>query len=48
MLFVEFFLYLSSRFVGKFGGNGVREICVKEGLKEVKCYVKDVSDETSS
>ena len=36
MLFVEFSLYLASRFVGKFEGKGVCEIGIKEGFKEVK------------
>ena len=36
MLFVEFSLYLASRFVGKFERKGVCEIGVNEGLNEVK------------
>ena len=50
MLFIEFFLYLASRFIGKFGGIGVYEIGVKEGVEEserVSGSDKDVSDETS-
>ena len=50
MLFVEFSLYLASRFVGKIGGIGVCEIGVKEGVKgseRVSGSDKDVSDETS-
>ena len=33
MLFVEFSLYLASRFEGKFEGKGVYEIGVKEGVE---------------
>ena len=50
MLFVEFSLYLASRLVGKFGGNGVCEIWVKKGVEgsgRVSGSDKDVSDETS-
>ena len=50
MLFVEFSLYLASRFIEKFGGTGVCEIGVKEGVEgreRVSGSDKDVSDETS-
>ena len=50
MLFVEFSLYLASRFVVKFGVNGVCEIWVKEGVEgseRVSGSDKFVSDETS-
>ena len=50
MLFVEFSLYLASRFVGKLEGKGVCEIGVKEGVEgseRVSVSDKDVSDETS-
>ena len=50
MLSVEFSLYMASRFIGKFGGNGVCEIGVKEGVEgsqKVSGSDKDVSDETS-
>ena len=50
MLFVEFSLYLASRFVGKFEGKGVCEIGVKEGVEGSERNSgsdKDVSDETS-
>ena len=50
MLFVEFSLNLASRFVGKFGGNGVCEKRFKEGVEgseRVSGSDKDVSDETS-
>ena len=50
MLFVEFSLYLASRFVGKFGGNGVCENGVKEGVEgsdRVSGSARDDSDETS-
>ena len=49
MILVEFSLYLASRFVGKFGGNGVCEIWPKEGVdgsENVSCSDKVVSDET--
>ena len=49
MLFVEFSLYLASRFTGKFGGNSVCEIGIKEGVEgseRVSGSDKDVSDET--
>ena len=47
---MEFSLYLASRFVGKFGGNGVVSICPNdwvEGSESVSGSDKDVSDETS-
>ena len=50
MLLVEFSLYLASRFVGKFGGNGVVAICPNggvEGSESVSGSDKVVSDETS-
>ena len=50
MLFVEFSLYLASRFVGKFEGKGVCKFGVKEvveGSERVSGSDKDVSDETS-
>ena len=50
MLFVEFSLYLASRFRGKFGGIVVCEIGVKEGVEgseKVSGSDKDVSDGTS-
>ena len=50
MLLVEFSLYLASRFIGKFGGIGVCEIGVKEGVegrKRVSGSDKYMSDETS-
>ena len=50
MLLIEFFLYLTLRFVGKLGGNGVCEIWVKDGVKgsERICGSDEVvSDETS-
>ena len=50
MLFVEFSLYLASRFIGKFGGFGVCAIGVKEGVERserVSGSDKYVSDETS-
>ena len=46
MLSVEFSLYMASRFIGKFGGNGVCEIGVKEGIEggqKVSGSDKDVS-----
>ena len=48
MLFVEFSLYLATRFVGKF--EGVCTIGSKEGVEgseRVSGSDKDVSDETS-
>ena len=46
MLFVEFSLYLASRFIGKFGGIGVCEIGVKEGVEgSERVSGSDVSDE---
>ena len=50
MLLVELSLYLASRFIGKFGGNGVREIEVREcveGSERVPGSDKDLSNETS-
>ena len=50
MLFVQFSLYLASRFIGKFGGIGVCEVGVKEDVERrerVSDSDKDVSDETS-
>ena len=50
MLFVEFSLYLASRFIGKFGVIGVCEIGVKEGVEgseRLSGSDKGVSDETS-
>ena len=50
MLFIEFSLYLASRFVGKFEGKGICEIGVKEGVEgseRVSGSDKDVLDETS-
>ena len=50
MLCVEFSRYLASRFIGKFGGVGVCEIGVKEGVEgseRVSVSDKDVSDEAS-
>ena len=48
MLFVEFSLYLASRFIGKFGGIGVCEIGVKEGVEgSERVSGSDVSDEIS-
>ena len=47
---VECFHYPASRFVGKFEGNGVREILLKErveGSESVSGSDKVVSDETS-
>ena len=49
MFFVEFFLYLVSRFIGKFGGNGVCKIGVHEGFQgseRVSGSDKYVSDGT--
>ena len=40
MLFVEFSLYLASRFVGKFEGKGVWEIGVKEGVDGSERVIK--------
>ena len=50
MVFVEFSLYLASRFIEKFVGNGVCEIRVREcieGSKRISGSDEDVSDETS-
>ena len=50
MLFIEFFLYLASRFVGKFEGKGIGKIGVKEGVEgseRISGSDKDVLDETS-
>ena len=50
LIVVEFSLYLESRFVGKFGGNGVCEVRVKEGVEGSERGSdrdKNVSDETS-
>ena len=50
MFFVEFSLYLASRFKGKFGGNGVCKVGVHEGFKgseKVSGSDKYVSDGTS-
>ena len=50
MLFVEFSLYLASRFVGKFEGKGVFEIAIKEGVEgceRVSGSDRNVSDGTS-
>ena len=47
MLLVEFALYLSSRFVWKFGGNGDVVICPNDGVDgsgSVSGKDKDVSD----
>ena len=50
MLFVEFYLYLASRLIGKFGGIVVCEIEVNEGVEgseRISVRDKNVSDETS-
>ena len=50
MIFDEFSLYLASRFIGHFGGIGICEVGVKEGVEgseRVSGSDKDVSDETS-
>ena len=50
MLFVEFSLYLASRFIGKFGEIGDCETGVKEDVERSEKNSgsdKDVSDETS-
>ena len=51
MLFVQFSLYLASRFIGKVGRNGGCEFGVREGVEgseRVSGSDKDVSDETST
>ena len=49
MLFVEFSLYLASKFIGRFGGNGGCEVGIREGVhgsERVSGSNKDKSDET--